>query len=33
MHLTRTQLRRMRRTFIALATLPWTLPCLAEGGL
>ncbi len=33
MHLTRTQLRRMRRTLIALATLPWTLPCLAEGGL
>ncbi len=33
MHLTRTQLRRMRRTLIALATLPWTLPCLAQGGL
>lgn len=33
MHLTRTQLRLMRRTLIALAALPWTLPCLAQGGL
>ena len=33
MHLTRTQLRRMRRAIIALSALPWTLPCLAQGGL